>query len=373
MNVALVYDWLVAMGGGEKALAAIYELFSGPIYTLIRDDKQLAHSPFADAKIISSFMQQLPFAKKKYRYFLPIFPFAVEQFDLTEFDLVLSISHAVAKGALTHPHQLHICYCFTPMRYIWNLTHQYLRRMGVVQRAIAQWGFHRLRNWDIASIGRVDHFIAISHVVARRIKKVYGRDADVIYPPVDVADIALGKNKESFYLTVSRLVPYKRIDLIVEAFAHMPERRLIVVGDGPEAHYIEKKAGKNVELLGLQSTEVVRDLMQRARGFIFAAEEDFGIVVLEAQAAGTPVVAFGKGGATETIVEGKTGLFFQEQTVSSLVDAVDRFEKSSFDPDQLRTHALRFSKERFQSEFRDCVTKKYEAFAETTSSNGVEF
>ncbi len=368
MKMAFVYDWLVAMGGGEKALEAIYELFPAPIYTLMKHEK-LAGFPSKEAEIFTSFIQKLPFAQKAHRYYLPLFPLAIEQFDLTNYDLVLSISHAVAKGALTHPHQLHICYCFTPMRYIWNHTHQYLNRMGSIQRIIARWGFHRLRNWDIASVGRVDHFIANSHTVARRIKKVYGREADVIYPPVEVEEIALNANKEDFYLTVSRLVPYKKIDLIVESFAHMPKRRLIVIGDGPEARYIKGKAGKNVELLGEQPTEVVRDLMGRARGFIFAAEEDLGIVVLEAQAAGTPVIAFGKGGATETVVGEETGLFFLKQEIGSMIDAIERFEKSSFDPMRIRNHAGGFNKERFQREFHAYVMQKYEAFRDDCSRN----
>jgi glycosyltransferase involved in cell wall biosynthesis len=364
LKTALVYDWLVTIGGGEKTLSAIFEEFPAPIHTLVKKDNAFAKTSFASADIHTSFLQKIPFSSSFYRYFLPLFPLAIEQFDLKSYDLVISTSHAVAKGVLTHPQQLHLCYCLTPMRYAWDLTHRYLEGVGGIQRTLARLALHYLRNWDIASLSRVDHFAAISHYVAKRIKKIYGRDAEVIYPPVDVEKIAFQENKEDFYLTVSRMVPYKKIDLIVETFAHLPEKKLIVIGDGPEMGKVKRKAGKNVEVLGHQPDPVVQDYMKRARGFIFAAEEDFGIVVLEAQAAGTPVIAFGQGAALETVLEKRTGLFFDEQTVSSLLGTLKLFDTLTFEPKSARENAMRFNKARFQREFRDFVMRKVEEFHE---------
>lgn len=364
LKTALVYDWLVTIGGGEKTLASILEEFPGPIHTLVKNAKALAETPFSNVEIHSSFLQKIPFSSACYRYFLPFFPLAIEQFDLGSYDLILSTSHAVAKGVLTHPHQLHLCYCLTPMRYAWDLTHSYLEGIGGMQKLLARLSLHYLRNWDIASLNRVDSFAAISQYVAKRIKKIYGREAEVIYPPVDVEEIPFQENKEEFYLTVSRLVPYKKIDLIVEAFAQMPEKKLVVIGDGPEMSKIKRKAGKNVEILGHQMDSVVRDYMKRARGFIFAAEEDFGIVVLEAQAAGTPVIALGKGAALETVLEKETGLFFDAQTTPSLIHALTVFDTLTLDPKRARDHAMQFNKARFQREFRDFVTRKAQEFHE---------
>lgn len=359
-KIAHVYEWLVTIAGGEKTLEAIYESFPAPIHALVHDRKAMAGSALENAEVHTSFLQKFPFATSCYRYFLPFFPLAVEQFDLSDYDLILSTSHAVAKGVLTHPGQLHLCYCLTPMRYAWDLTHRYLQDLGPVQKALAKVTLHRMRNWDIASLNRVDHFAAISHYIAGRIKKVYGRESTVIYPPVDVEKIPFQEKKEDFYLAVSRMVPYKKIDLIVEAFAQTPERKLVVIGDGPEMGKIRQKAKKNIEILGFRSNAVVREYMQKAKAFVFAAEEDFGIVVVEAQAAGTPVIAFGRGGARETVVEGKTGMFFDQQTVPSFIDALKAFETNEFDPRNIRAHAEKFSKARFQKEFKDFVTQNYE-------------
>lgn len=364
MNTAIVYDWLTACGGGERTLDAIAEAYPSPIYTLVHNPDAVSDVLKNCSAVHSSFIQNLPFAKSAYRYYLPLFPLAIEQFDLRSHDLVLSVSHAVAKGVLTHAHQLHLCYCFTPMRYAWDLTHQYLDSIKGARKLLAKFSLHRLRNWDIASLNRVDHFATLSHYIAKRIKKVYGREATVIYPPVEVGQIALNPYKEEFYLTASRCVPYKRMDLIVEAFSHFPNKRLVVIGDGPQMPLLKKKAGKNVELMGWQPESVLRDLMGRAKGFIFAAEEDFGIVVVEAQAAGTPVIAFGKGAALETVLDQQTGLFFQEQTVASLCNAILEFETKTFDPQRARHQAERFNRERFIQEFRQFVTEKHEAFNE---------
>lgn len=367
-KTAIVYDWLVTVGGGEKTLSAIYEDFSCPIYTLLHKEENFKGTALEKAEVHTSFLQKFPRATSIYRYLLPFYPLAIEQFDLSGYDVVLSTSHAVAKSVLTHPHQLHLCYCFTPMRYAWDLTHRYLEPLGKLQRAIARPTLHYLRNWDAATANRVDHFASISHYIARRIKKVYGRDSTVIYPPVDVEEIALGTKKEDFYLVVSRMVPYKNIDLIVKAFSSLPGSRLVVIGDGPERGKIVACAGKNVEILGHQPDAVVRDYMKRAKGFIFAAEEDFGIVVVEAQAAGTPVIALRKGGAVETVSEGRSGLFFDEPTVPSLIQAVHSFERLEFDPHQVRQNAMRFNKKRFQEEYRGFVQAKLQDFYENHHS-----
>lgn len=355
-SLALVYDWLIEMGGGERTLAAIAELFPAPIYTLIARHRNLPPL-LAEKEIHTSFLQRFPLIEKYYRYLLPLFPTAIEQMDLNAFDCILSISHAVAKGVVTRPGQLHICYCFTPMRYAWDLSHHYLERLKGPKRLFANHTLSKMRKWDIASLPRVDHFIAISHYIAERIKRLYKRESTVIYPPVETERIRIGIDKQDHYLTVSRMVPYKKIDLIVEAFSQRPNKKLVVIGDGPERKQIMRKAGRNVEFLGYASDALVIEQMRKARAFVFAAEEDFGIVPVEAQAAGTPVIAFGKGGALETIIEEETGLFFSEQTPASLVEALDRFEKKSWNPLTIRARACRFSKERFQREFKASIAK----------------
>jgi glycosyltransferase involved in cell wall biosynthesis len=367
MRFALVHDWLTTLAGAEKVLEAIYELYPYPIYTLVKDEKKLKNSIFEKADIKTSFIQKFPKAKTKYRNYLLFFPLAIEQFDLSEYDIVISSSHAVAKGVLTNSNQLHICYCHTPIRYAWDLYHKYLDEAGLskgVKGFIAKLILHYIRIWDFTTVNRVDYFVANSKYIAARIKKVYGRKSVVIYPPVDVNRFEVCTRKEGFYLTASRIVPYKKIDLIVEAFSRLPDKKLIVIGDGPDFEKVKKKAGKNVELLGYQPFEVLKDYMQRAKAFIFAAEEDFGIVPVEAQACGTPVIAYGKGGTTETVLEGKTGIFFREQTIESLIEAIKNFEQREdvFDPLGIRKHAEKFSKDRFKKEFKEFVDKKVEEF-----------
>ncbi len=370
MKTALVYDWLVTIGGGEKTLQAIDEIFPSPIHTLVYDSKRLANTGFANKRIVTSFIQKLPFSKRGYRNYLPFFPMAIEQFDLSSFDVILSTSHAVAKGVLTSARQLHLCYCLTPMRYAWDLTHSYLEEMQGLQKIVARASLHYLRNWDIASLNRVDYFAAISKYVARRIQKIYRRDAEVIYPPVDVEIIPYRSAKSDYFITVSRLVPYKKIDMIVETFNRFPEKKLVVVGDGPEMKKVKSKAGNNVEILGWQPDEKVHSLLADAKGFIFAAEEDFGIAVIEAQAAGTPVIALGKGAVMETVVPYKTGLFFPDQTSESLSKALIEFERIEFNPADIREFAQHFNCERFKKEFKCFVERKIEDFNEIHYSRG---
>lgn len=358
MQTALVCDWLTAAGGGERTLAAIAEIYPSPIYTLIHNPNSCLKFDFDKIPLHTSFLQKFPFAKKLYRYYLPFFPLAIEQFDLGEYDVILSVSHSVAKGVLSTHRQRHLCYCFTPMRYAWDLTHHYLASFPKVQRALLRTTLHYLRQWDIHSLTRVDHFAANSHYVAKRIKKIYRQEATVIYPPVDTENIPYQEKKESFFVTVSRLVSYKKIDLLIKAFAHLPDQTLVIIGEGPEKKQLEKLAGPNVCLLGYQPDEIVRKYLSCAKGFLFAAEEDFGIVPVEAQAAGTPVIALGKGGALETVIDRTTGLFFPEQTIGHIVDAIRTFLSLEFDPLALRLHAGQFSKRRFQEAFKHFVEEK---------------
>lgn len=372
MKTAIVHDWLVTYAGSERALEQILALYpDADLYSLVDFLPPRERGFLQGRPVRTSCIQKLPWAKSKYRSYLPFMPLAIERFDLSGYDLVISSSHAVAKGVLTHAQQLHACYCYTPMRYAWDLHHQYLRDSGLstgVQGLIARMALHYLRLWDYASAARVDHYAAISQYVGRRIKKVYHRDAAVVYPPVDVDFFVPGGRKEDFFLTASRMVPYKKIDLIAEAFSRMPEKKLVVIGAGPDFNKVRTKAGGNVELLGYQPPDVMRDYLQRAQAFVYAADEDFGIVAVEAQACGTPVIAFNRGGARETVVpvlsaergvrseeaRRPTGVFFDEQTAGSLVEAVRLFEanRDAFDPAAIRTNAERFSRERFRTEFR---------------------
>ncbi|NGX50524.1 MAG: GDP-mannose-dependent alpha-(1-6)-phosphatidylinositol monomannoside mannosyltransferase [Chlamydiae bacterium] len=368
MKRALVHDWLVVLGGAEKVFESLVKTFpSSDLYSLVKNPENLKGTPFEEMDIKTSFIQKLPFAKTKYRNYLPFFPLAIEQFDLADYDLIISSSHAIAKGVLTHADQLHICYCHTPMRYAWDFYQQYLRDSKLksgVKGALAKFFLHYLRMWDTHSSARVDAFVANSEYIARRIRKLYQIEASVIYPPVDVDYFGLEKNKEEFYLTASRLVPYKKIDLIVEAFGEMPDKKLIVIGDGSEMDRVKAKAKKNVEILGYQSNEVLRRYLQKAKGFVFASLEDFGILPVEAQACGTPVIAFGRGGALETVLENKTGVFFREQTVASIMEAIEDFERREFDPELIRKHAESFREEAFQKQFKALVDEKYRTFVE---------
>jgi glycosyltransferase involved in cell wall biosynthesis len=368
MRVALVHDWFTVYAGSERVVEQILRVLpQADVYALVDFLKEEERGFLQGKRAQVSFIQRLPKAQQRYRTYLPLMPLAIEQFDLRGYDLVISSSHAVAKGVITGPDQLHICYCHSPIRYAWDLQHQYLKESGL-ERGMKSWIaralLHYLRLWDSRTANGVDLFIANSRYIARRILKVYRRQAEVIYPPVDVEAFTLRQDKEDFYLTASRMVPYKRIDLIVEAFSQMPDKRLVVIGDGPEMPKVRAKAGPNVTLLGYQPFEVLRDYMQRAKAFVFAAEEDFGIAPVEAQACGTPVIAFGKGGATETVVAGETGIFFQDQNVPSLIKAIEEFEKLSFDPLRVRKNAERFSSERFRREFAALIEREWSGFRE---------
>lgn len=363
MKVAIVHDWLTVYAGAEKTLEQILKLYPhADIFTIVDFLPENNRGFLKGHKITTSFIQKLPFAKSKYRSYLPLMPLAIEQFDLSNYDLIISDSHAVAKGVITGPHQTHISYVHSPIRYAWDLQHQYLRESGLdkgLKGLIAKYLLHRIRIWDTRTANGVDHFIANSEFIAKRIWKVYRRESAVIYPPVDVQAFELCIQKEDFYLTASRMVPYKKIDLIIETFSQMSDKKLIVIGDGHDFEKLKSKAGKNVILMGHQPFEVLRDHMQRAKAFIFAAEEDFGIMPVEAQACGTPVIAFGRGGATETVVQNTTGVFFNAQTTESLTEAVQYFETLSFESERIRENSLRFSRRRFLQEIKDFMSIHY--------------
>jgi glycosyltransferase involved in cell wall biosynthesis len=365
LKIAIVHDWLVTYAGAERVLEQMLLCYpQADLFSLV-DFVPEGQRQFLQGKTVkTSFIQNLPWARKKYRSYLPFMPLAIEQFDLSGYDLVISSSHAVAKGVLTGPDQLHICMCYSPIRYAWDLQHQYLKETGLdrgLKGMVAKVLLHYIRLWDYRTANGVDEFIAISHFVARRIRKVYGRDSTVIYPPVDIDRFTLYEKKEDYYVTASRLVPYKRVDLIVKAFAQMPEKRLVVIGDGPEMAKIKAMAGDNVSILGQQPFEVLLHHLQCARAFIFAAEEDFGIAPLEAQACGTPVIAYGKGGALETVCgldkQHPTGLFFVQQSAEAIGAAIDTFERntSAFKPEYCRQNALRFSEDRFCSQLQEQI------------------
>ena len=368
MKKALVHDWFSTYAGAEKCIESFTDIWDDlEIYSLIDFLSDADRDKILKGKHAhTSFIQKLPFAKDKYRNYLPLFPLAIEQFDLSAYDVVLSSSHAVAKGVLTHSNQLHIAYVHTPIRYAWDLYHQYLRESGLdrgLKGVLAKYFLHKIRIWDASTANRVDHYVANSRYIARRIKKTYGKPSDVIYPPVDVDKFTLREAKEEFYLTASRMVPYKKIDLIVEAFSQT-DKKLLVIGDGPDMAKIKSKAGKNVELLGFADDETMADLMGRAKAFVFAAEEDFGITPVEAQACGTPVICFGRGGARETVRDGESGLYFMEQNAKELLAAVAKFEQNydKFEPTKIRENSLKFSRARFEAEIKSYVEKKYEEF-----------
>jgi glycosyltransferase involved in cell wall biosynthesis len=364
MKICFVHDWLTTYGGAELVLKTMLEIWPGtPIFTLVYDPNGNCRDIIQSTEVHGSFINQLPWAKSKHRAYLPLMPLAIEQFDLSEYDLVLSSSHAVAKGVITGPDQLHISYVHTPIRYAWEMQHQYLAQAHLtrgIKGFLAKSLLHYIRIWDMRTVAGVEHYLANSAFIARRIKKFYKRDSTVMYPPVDISRFTPKSEKDDFFLTVSRLVPYKKIGLIVEAFTRMPDKKLIVIGDGPGMKRLKKIATPNIELLGFQDNKTVEDHMQRAKAFVYAAEEDFGIVPVEAQACGTPVITYGKGGVLESVVEGETGVFFNKQTPESIIQAIETFEEQpAYDATMIRQNAERFSKTRFMADLKVFVETRY--------------
>ncbi|MCP4685031.1 MAG: glycosyltransferase family 4 protein [bacterium] len=374
MKTAIVHDWLVKYGGAERVLEQMLRVFpEADLYSLFDFFPKDRRDVILNKKVKTSFLQGFPNARTKYHRYLPLMPLAVEQFNLSKYDLVISSSWAVAKGVITGPDQLHVCMCYSPMRYAWDQMHMYLKASGLtggVRGWLTRYILHKMRMWDNRTANGVDEFIAISNYIAGRINKAYRRDATLIYPPVDVEAFELREKKEDFYLTASRLVAYKNVVLIAEAFTRMPDKRLVIIGEGPHLAKIRKIAGPNITVLGYQPFEVLKDHMQRAKAFVFAAEEDFGIVPIEAQACGTPVIAYGRGGALETVVENKTGLFFYRQEQDDIIAAVREFEagQEKYIPGAIRENALKFSTERFLREFGECMERILDEYTEGSRS-----
>ena len=359
LKIALVHDWLTGMRGGEKVLEVLCELYPrAPLFTLLHNRGSV--SPVIENREIrTSFIDRFPLKSRKYRNFLPLFPSAMESFDFSGFDLILSTSHAVAKGAHTAPGALHICYCHTPMRYVWELYDQYFGpgRAGLATRAAMTLVAPRLRRWDVSSSQRVTDFVANSRNVADRIQLYYKRTSTVIYPPVNVGQFSISDGDDGYYLIVSALVPYKRVDLAVETFRKSGEK-LLIVGTGPEMARLKSLATPNIEFLGWQSDAALTKLYGRCRALIFPGIEDFGIVPLEAMASGKPVVAFGQGGALETVVddpEHGTGVFFYEQTPAALETALMTLRSRMMNPAEIRRHAERFDRRIFSENYRKHV------------------
>lgn len=371
MKIAVVCDWLVTYAGAEKVLEQILCIYpEADLFALVDFLDEDKRNFIKHKKVTTSFIQHLPKAKTKYRAYLPLMPLAIEQFDLSKYDLIISSSHCVAKGIMTGPAQLHISYVHSPIRYAWDLQHQYLKETGLTKGLkgwLAKIILHYMRIWDTRTSNGVDYFIANSKFIAKRIWKCYRREADIIYPPVDVEAFEYCDQKEDFYLTASRMVPYKKMDLIVEAFTQMPDKKLIVIGTGPDFDKIQKIAQghDNIKLMGYQPFSVLKEHMQKAKAFVFAAEEDFGITPVEAQACGTPVIAFGKGGVLETVrpygkTKKNTGIFFKNQSVQDIVNSIKFFEENrdKFDSKDCRENSLMFSNKNFSTNLKNFIEKK---------------
>lgn len=372
MKIAIVHDWLVTYGGAERVLAQVLVCFpEADVFAVIDGLKQEERTFLKDKPVKTTVLQHLPGVFKHYRKLLPLMPWAMGRLNLSGYDVVISSSHAVAKGVKLQAHQLHICLCYSPMRYAWDLQDAYLKEAKLdtgLKGMAARWVLKKIQQWDFQTAQKVHHFIAISHYIAQRIQRNYGRSSVVIYPPVNVSGFSIKTQPaENFYLTASRLVPYKQVALMVATFNSLPQHQFKVIGDGPEFNSIQAMAGPNVDILGHVPTHVLKDHLQRAKAFVFAADEDFGIAPLEAQACGTPVIAYGKGGALETVKAevAPTGLFFAEQSVESLKQAILTFETQSFKPEDCRNNALQFSEAIFREKFTATVMAYVDAFKQT--------
>ncbi|MEA3420013.1 MAG: glycosyltransferase [Campylobacterota bacterium] len=361
MKIAIIHDWLVTNAGAEKVLRAILEVYpDADIFSIVDflSGKE-RNEVLIGKQTTTSFIQHLPSARKHFRNYLPLFPKAIESFDLSAYDLIISSSWAFAKGVKTGKHQIHICYCHTPIRYAWDLYDEYTSDLKQPKKFLVQQVLKSIRKWDLETSKNVTNYIANSTLVQDRIRKTYGRNSTVVHPPVDTSAFTLNDQKENFYFTASRLVPYKKIKLIVEAF-NLSGKPLVVAGSGEELKEIKSIAKSNITVLGYVDDETMRSHMQRARAFVFAALEDFGIIPVEAMACGTPVIAYGKGGILDTVIDEKTGVFFDQQNTESINKAVEKFETLSFDHQAISRHAQKFSTQVFKTKLKkyidECLT-----------------
>lgn len=364
MKIALVHDWLPFMGGAERVLTNFFELYpEAPIYTTICNRSKI-NGPLLQANIITSNLQKKNKEIKNHRKLFPFMMTAIESFNLNEYDVVLSDSSSVAKGAITPPDTMHICYCHSPMRYAWEFSHEYAGKMagkGGIKAKLLSYFLTGVRLWDNTSSDRVDYFIANSHNVAKRIWKHYRRESIVIHPPVRCNLFNISDVDEDYFLIVSRLQEYKKIDLAIEAFNKLG-LPLVIIGDGPDRQKLENMAKSNIKFLGRESDEVIKEHYAKCRAFLFTGEEDFGITPLEAMASGRPVIAYRKGGALETVVEDKTGVFFDNQSCEELIKAIKKFENMIFDKKKIRKHAECFDEEIFKKKIKKFIDEKYKEF-----------
>ncbi|MDC7705875.1 glycosyltransferase [Vogesella indigofera] len=369
-SIAIVCDWLESYAGAERVIEEIINIFpQAEIFAVVDFVAKEDRGFLKDKPVKTTFIQKLPFARKFYRHYLPLMPFAIEQLDLRNYDIIISSSHAVAKGIITSPDQLHVSYIHSPLRYAWDMQNEYLEQSGIrsgIKSCLIRYLLHKIRIWDVTSAQRIDHIIANSRFIAKRIKKVYNRTADVIYPPVDISTFQPGtKNRKNYYITVSRLVGYKKIELIIDAFRNLPDEKIIIVGDGPEKKKLMENLPGNVTLLGFQPQEKITSLLQEAKAFIFAAREDFGIAPVEAQACGTPVIAFNAGGAMETIVnidrENPTGILYELQNKESIINAIQIFNKNleKITSENCRNQAEKFSSATFRENMKNYIEKSW--------------
>jgi len=367
LKTAIAHEWFISHMGSEKCVESFVNIWNdADIFCIVdflndTDRKNILQGK----KTTKSIIQNFPMAEKYFRSYLPFFPYAVEQLDISNYDLIISSAHSAIKGILSNANQLHICYCHTPIRYAWDLYNQYMKSLGNgLLTQIPKYFLHRIRIWDYTTANRVDYFIANSRHIQKRIKKIYNRESEVIYPPVDVEKFGLYNNKEDFFLTAARFVPYKKIDLIVKAFTMLRDKKLVVIGEGQDFELLKKIATPNIEFIGHQPFDKLKYYMQRAKAFLYAAEEDFGITVVEALSCGTPVIAYKTGGTGETVENGKTGVLFSQQTSECIRDAVIEFEKlePTLKSDYIYNSTLEFSRKNFEDKMRNFVNEKSEIF-----------
>lgn len=364
MKIAIIADWLTDFGGAERVVLHLHKLFpNAPIYTSVLNKKNM--EAFKNAEIITSFIQKLPKSKERHQFYIGLMPYAFENIDLNQFDVVISSCHSCAKGVITKPETMHICYCHSPMRYIWDNCHSYIKNYNLPSfiKKLSQKTLHNLRLWDKLSADRVDFFIANSKNTQKRIEKYYRKNSEVIYPMVDINRFKIAKKTGNYFIAIGRLIPYKRFDIIVQAFNDLA-LPLKIIGTGGYEKKLKKMAGKNIEFLGRLDDQKTADLLSRAKALVFPQLEDFGITPLEAMASGRPVIAYAEGGALETVINGKTGILFRKQTKEDLKKAINKFleKEKQFKPDQIRKHAEKFSSSVFDKKIIEFISNKWKEF-----------